>query len=101
MATVAEKWKRQYFSKGRWGTVFTGDTEQIYAGLVALPASATPDDVKAVIGTHGWVTFVCDGCGTDALTAIQLGDPPDYESRTVTLCLPCFDAAVSIRHSIR
>lgn len=89
IAAVAGRWKRQYFVGGTWRTTRTGSSEHIYQGLVALPATATAADVAAIIGNSSWVGHQCNECGEGADVAFQLGQEPDYESHTVTVCAVC------------
>lgn len=101
IGSVAARWKEQYYHAGKWGRLALGDPERIYARLCALNAkTATVSDVDKIIGTGGWASFWCNGCHDYAETAIELGDPPGYESATVTLCPRCFDAAAALRKAI-
>ncbi len=92
---VAERWKAQYFNGGRWGSTVWGPTETTYRQFAALGPDTTLEDAERI--AKGWVTFWCDNCHEYVPVAIQLGDEPDYESATVTLCLPCFDKAAEVR----
>lgn len=62
--------------------------------------TATPDEVDAIIGNFTWTRTVCDGCGAINRTVIQLGEEPDYESSTATICVPCLGAAVALATAV-
>lgn len=79
--TVAERWKKQYFRNGQWGS--TAD-----ATYVKLCAAKTLDDLKA-IGLHSWVAEACDLCGCEPEQWLEIGDNPDYDARFLYVCLPC------------
>lgn len=92
---VAAKWRKQYPAGGpklKW------DPEAIYAQLVALDVeTATADDVAAIMGNRSWVAPVeCDECRAVTWRAVQIGQEPDYESGTATVCLECLGKAVSL-----
>lgn len=98
---VADRWRRQYQRNDdgggiRWnGIIDARGSEAIWRELTALPATATYQDVDRVIGTQGWATFWCDVCHDYVPEAVQIGDEPDYESDTVTLCLACYDTMIA------
>lgn len=91
IATVAERWKSQYYAEGKWGRTIHGPAEDIYVGLAALAPDATAQDVKAIIGNSSWIGYACNGCDAQPSVAWQIGDEPDYESHTVVLCPECMD----------
>lgn len=95
VASVARRWKAQYFHGGKWSFTNSGASSGVYERLVALPSDATASDVAAIIGNDSWIGHRCDGCGKTSLDAWQIGDEPDYESHTVTLCRRCMDALVA------
>ena len=61
--------------------------------------TATVEDIDVIIGTGGWAAQRCNGCEQLAASAVIVGDVPDFESATATLCGPClkeaYDAAVA------
>lgn len=90
--TAAERWKAQYCPKGRWreGVLVYGRTkEEIYNGLVTLGPNPDPNDVNATIGNSSWTSCRCDECGGNFEEVLLIGDEPDYDSRTVTVCVNC------------
>ena len=88
---VADRWKSQY-PDGKDG---------IYEKLMDLKISATEDDVALIIGNSSWTEINCDECGRSVDAAAQVGQEPDYESRTAIVCFPCLEIAVKkIRKSL-
>jgi hypothetical protein len=88
---VARKWKRQYPTGVNGGV-------DIGAKLAALDVeAATADDVAQIIGNRSWVAKeTCDECGAETWDAVQLGEEPDYESSTATICGDCLRAALRL-----
>lgn len=74
------------------------DTLEIGERLAALdPETATANDVTAIIGNDSWCGPTrCDECGQDAAVAVQLGEEPDYESRTIRVCSACLCKALGM-----
>lgn len=94
--SVAERWKRQYFHPvNGWRQCRGGTGDVTYERLVNLPATATPEDVAAIIGNDKWCgSEKCRECGRKA--AVMLGEGPDYESHTVYICRPCLELALKL-----
>lgn len=38
----------------------------------------------------------CDECGAVVDVAVQVGEEPNYESRTATLCFACVEKAMAL-----
>ena len=71
--------------------------ERIWEQLKGLdPETATAEEVAAIIGNTSWTRLDCSECGNDDGAVVQLGDEPDYESRTVFVCRACANAAVAM-----
>jgi hypothetical protein len=103
--SVATRWRQQY-------EPFTHDTplfsvrnghrqvipkKEIAASLEALDKeTATAADVAAIIGNESWTRLTCDECGKDTDAVIMVGQEPDYESHTASLCRSCVERASSI-----
>lgn len=84
---VAERWREQYCRTGTW---YAEDKRTTYEGLSALDLdTASRDEVNRIIGNGSWTSIRCNGCNQAVETAVEVGDPPDYESATVTLCVDC------------
>ena len=88
---VAMKWKAQYPTGVNGGV-------DIGSKLSALDAeTATADDVAQIIGNRIWVSpSVCHECETETWDAVQVGEPPDYDSSTATICANCLRAALRL-----
>jgi len=82
---VAENWRYQYFNGGKWRTTIRGSSEETYK---QLQQAKTPQDVRD-LGLENWIMHWCNECGQQSGDAYQLGEDPDYESRTVVLCRSC------------
>ena len=91
---VARRWHEQYGDK--WDG-FGEDKTAIGRKLLALDVNTcSADDVKAIIGNSSWTETRCNGCGLYVDAAVSVGEPPDYESSTATLCRPCVEAALAL-----
>lgn len=90
---VARAWKEQY--KG-WNGPNRKENDAIGRALSALnKETATAADVEEIIGNGSWVKQKpCNECGNLFETVIEIGEPDDYESRTVTLCVGCVEKAL-------
>ncbi len=102
---VAARWRKQY-------EPFTHDTplfsvrnghrqaipkKEIAEMLDAIdPETATPEDIAAIIGNESWTRLTCDECGKDTDAVLTVGQEPDYESHTASLCRSCVERAASI-----
>ena len=93
--TVANRWRRQY-GAGTYG----GDKRVRMVGneLAALNAeTATAAEVAEIVGNGSWVCKnICHECGAETWDAVQVGQPPDYESCTATICADCLRAALRL-----
>jgi hypothetical protein len=95
---VARRWKAQYRDDIAKKSVSYGPHRGlIYEKLLRLDLSTcTADDVDVVIGNHSWTILICDGCDKDVEAAVTVGEEPDYESSTATLCEACLRAALAL-----
>lgn len=76
---VVERWSRQYpADKG------VGGHHDTTRKLAAMPLTATPNELAAVIGNKSWTHLSCAGCRDYADVAVQVGD-----SDGALLCLDC------------
>lgn len=89
VATVAARWKAEYLIGG----TPSEDRLAILKRLEALPSTALPEDVAAVIGNSSWTELRCHECGLRVERVVQVGEEPDYESSTASLCVPCLGLA--------
>lgn len=52
-------------------------------------STATESEITAIIGNPSWTAIRCDECGRNVEKAILVGEEPDYESSTATVCEAC------------
>jgi hypothetical protein len=92
---VAKRWHQQYGP----GNPYSKDLDKISIGkaLDRLDTeSATADDVAAIIGNRSWAEEKeCDECGAKG-DVVEVGEEPDYESRTAMLCYGCVCKALAL-----
>jgi len=60
------------------------------------PETATPEDVALVIGNDSWTRLKCDECKNEVDAVLIVGEKPDYESNTTSLCRCCVEAAAKV-----
>jgi hypothetical protein len=91
---VPERWRKQY---GGFDSR-PDDKRDIYERLLKLDMETCSEaDVAAIIGNGGWTRIRCDGCDRDDVKmAVQVGQEPDYESATATLCFACMSEAFAL-----
>lgn len=85
---VAKRWRQQY----------TNSKQDIAKKLDALDVeTATSADVAAIIGDNSWCGLLkCDECEEKVAVAVMVGEEPDYESATATLCVACVKKALQL-----
>jgi hypothetical protein len=92
---VAKRW-RSHYGAGTYGA----DKRKRMVGdeLAALNVeTATAADVAEIVGNGSWVEkTACHECGGRTWDAVQVGEPPDYESSTATICGNCLRAALRL-----
>ena len=98
--TVAERFRAQYRDVASGLLPLGWDPKYIAARLEKLDLErATAEEVAGVIGRVGWTSERCNACNKYVSDIIVVGDVPDFESATATLCGPClkeaYDAAVA------
>lgn len=80
-----------------WNRTYpVGKPDPIGAALTALGLTPDPDEVDRVIGNKWWTQQRCDACDKYAGDVVVVGDEPDYESRTATLCRDCITEAYNL-----
>lgn len=88
---VAERWAKQY-EDGRYGQ----DKIDILEKLRKLGNSPNPDTVDAIIGNKSWTRTNCHECGQCNIDVVELGENPDYESHTASICKKCLEKAMRL-----
>lgn len=92
---AASAWRRQYAISIR--TKGNGEKAGIYRKLLELGDSPDPIAVDEIIGNGSWTRVPpCDECNKETDIVVELGEPPDYESRTARICPECLKAAISL-----
>jgi hypothetical protein len=103
---VAARWRQQY-------EPFTNDDKPLFSvrngyrqpipkkaiaeKLDALDKeTATAAEVAEIIGNESWTRLTCDECGKDTDALLTVGQEPDYESHTASLCRSCVERSSSI-----
>ena len=93
-SAAAASWRAQYQKPdGSWR--YDDGKRLIFEALAAL-AEPTPEAVNAIIGNDTWTTLRCDQCGREVDVIAEVGSPPDYDSATARVCLPCLRIAVDM-----
>lgn len=100
--TTAARWKASNYSlvtKTWMPMLVNGKTrEQIYDELIALGPNPSANTIDTIIGNTSWTHIKCDNCGEDKEIVIQIGQPKDYESNTVKICVICLDKAIAVTY---
>lgn len=91
---AAQHWRKTYFRDGAW--VYNSKKETIYYYLLALGDSPTPDAVNEIIGNDSWTATFCHECGKSVEEVVQVGQDPDYDSATASICKPCLITALEL-----
>lgn len=93
---VAKRWANSYPENGPYGR--DPQKQAITKALAALDVeTATAADVAAIIGNDSWCCpQKCHECGAVVDVAVQVGEEPDYESNTATLCFACVENALAL-----
>lgn len=66
------------------------------------PVTATPESVAEAIGTNGVCVFRrrCNECNKPSDVVVQVGEEPNYESSTASLCPTCLRRALALVDSL-
>ena len=109
IAGIAEAFKRRHCRKGLpnlaadfydaqsgWFRYQNSDPKAKYEQLLALPDSATEEQVVAIVGSNVWTQNLCSHCGRDVEVTVLLGEEPDYDSYTAWICPECLREALRL-----
>lgn len=95
---VVDRWResyRHYIFGPHQADPHGKDKREAYERLQALHlGTCDPAEVDAIIGNGSWTRVSCDQCRKEVEEAVIVGQEPDYESCTATLCRRCVAAAV-------
>lgn len=87
---VPERWAKQYPESIEGRTAFA----TIYKKLLAA-VPLTEEVADRIIGNTSWTSLICDECGQEVSAVMVVGQEPDYESATASLCLDCLQKALA------
>lgn len=94
--TVAELWRQQY-EPGGWITTTLGPSRERYDKLLALPESATDDDIADIIGNSGWTSIGCSECDKKGvLIRFEQRETKHQDFRCMWVCKPCLKKALNL-----
>jgi len=92
----------------RWASQYAGSTQPDKVAIAEKLKSLSRDEltaknINAIIGNTSWTRFGnCDACGNDiADVQVTIGQEPDYESRTATVCISCLDKALAMALEVK
>lgn len=86
---VCDRWRSQYSYKGVGQDKL--DTLKKLEALDLTTCSA--EDVNRTIGNNSWTDLNCNECKAKTDWVLVVGEEPDYESRTASLCRACVQLA--------
>lgn len=89
---AAKRFNKVYGEGTRWENDI--ERRKIIESLLALGEKATPDAVNKIIGNDSWTWTFCHECNTSDVPVVELGQEPDYESATASICLDCLKKSV-------
>jgi hypothetical protein len=95
VATVAKRWRRQYYRDGQWYLGMAGgkDAEGIHRQLLGLDLqTATPEDVERIIGSASWCAHWCHECWSYKPIAVEFCETGER----VIVCDDCLAQAVAL-----
>lgn len=95
-ASAADAFREQYCHVGVWRTYDSWDEQPEVMHGRLLGMERTPDSVAEALG-ESWVMVECDECGASVEAAVEMGQEPDYESATATICIPCIRKAAALQ----
>ena len=83
--STAERFYKQYGPA--FGIRQFGDSRKVYDALVALGDNPTVSAVEEIC--NGWTLLTCNECKRYVEAVVQVGEVPDYESDTASICQSC------------
>ncbi len=91
--SVVDDYARQY----RMNMVFAdGSSSDSKLESLKQLNPVTKQEVDRIIGNDSWISMYCDECGKSVDATIQLGQEPDYDSRTTNVCIECLKKAIAL-----
>ena len=89
---VAKRWRDTYAPFTPASSTGEGirNKKAISERLDALDAeTVAAEEVNGIIGNDSWTSLTCDECRKEVLATVTVGQEPDYESATASLCRDC------------
>ena len=86
-AEAAQKWKKRYFRKSEWSSIFDGDAESVYNKLLELGNRPMPQDVDNIIGNNSWTRTLCGVCGVENAAVVPFSDGDECNIHICEGCL--------------
>jgi len=100
--TVSERWKRQYFIRNQWASVWlkthTGSAQIIYDQIVEVEQSKARDKldkIDKIIGNTCWTYHSCSECRTETREFLISLDVNGGEYN-ISLCADCLKKALKL-----
>ena len=90
---AAKIWKKYYHINGEWVSGYGRDNQEIYEKLCKLGINPDPEEVDRIIGNPSWTKVWCNECRNYVEEAVEIGEKPDYDSATATVCMDCLKSA--------
>lgn len=92
VASAPKLWAMTY-SKPMWA----GDKgKQDITRKLFSTAPLTEEAITRIIGNDSWTSLTCDECGNSVNTLARVGQEPDYDSHTASLCVECITKAYEL-----
>ena len=96
-AALPRQWAEARKQNPDFGSAYP-DTDDVIRALLALP-EPTVEAVQAVLGSRtnvlAMLSVHCLGCGLYWDRGVQVGEEPDYDTATTTLCRSCLVEALA------
>lgn len=73
-----------------------GKTSEDTINALKNEADLTEDKVCGIVGNNSWTNLICDECKLDCQELVTLGEAPNYESSTASICKSCLAKALAL-----
>ncbi len=60
------------------------------------PSDLSEMDITSIVGNTSWTKNTCDECRTDCEILVTIGEEPDYDSLTASICKNCLNKALKM-----